>query len=446
MVCAILSRRLDSSIASRIGVIIALAMCTPVWAESPFPDGEPASDRKETPRSTSAETGAPRTDEAAIAAREKQLEALKDRARSLLEKQHYEPALEVLEQAFEVSPTPLLMFNIAMCEKALSRHLDAMRSFRRFFELQRATGEGNPKLETMASDALDDLAPLVSTLDILDAPAGAEVTVDGNLVGTYPLAEPLYVVPGRHTVTVSSAKGESMTLDVIAAGGAKVPVRADLSTAPSVLEVQCNDALAELFIDDQPVGGCPFQGELDEGTHQIRIGAPGKKTVVQTITLAPRRTNLVSVDLSPVMQIDPPPSSPQRPAIDTPAERLFYTGLTVAVLGGAALGTGAGFAIAREVRARGALSLHDDISAARKSFEQTPPDDSEWRRYEHDWAAYEDDLQQVSRLRKGAIIGCAVGGSLLAIGAGILGYYWMKQRKEGASNVSIRLTNVEVSF
>lgn len=429
----------------RISVVIPFLICLPVWAEVPVP--------REERLSTSGEDQPPldkhQDDAAEKALQKKLLEELKERAKKLLERQQYEPALAVLEQAFEVAPSPLLMFNIAMCEKALSRHLDALRSFHAFFEMQKAEGKANPKLEKMAEDALEDLEPLVSTLEIRDAPNRAEVTVDGNLIGSYPLKEPLYVVPGRHTVTVSSDKGESMTIDVMAAGGAKVPVRADLSTAPSILEVQCNDALAKVYVDGEHVGGCSFQGELEEGEHEILISAPGKKTVVQTITLAPRRTNFLSVDLPLVMQINTPAPTPTPapPTVNKNAKRLFYTGLAVAVVGGIGLGFGTGFAIAGEIRARDAKSLYDSIDAAQKAFQRETPDESVFEQYERNWLKYDDDRKRVLRLRKGAIIGFAVGGSLLAVGAGLLSYYWVKQKKEGASNgLSIGSTGVEVFF
>lgn len=73
------------------------------------------------------------------------------------------------------------------------------------------------------------LAPAASTgsLYIDTRPSGAQVTIDGRLMGTTPMRVP-DVAPGSHTIRLDLAGHKSMTTTVVVRAGQQVPVRVSL--------------------------------------------------------------------------------------------------------------------------------------------------------------------------------------------------------------------------
>ena len=59
-------------------------------------------------------------------------ENLFEKAVGLFQKEEYEAALENFKASYELKPIVGVLFNIAMCERALFRYADAIRTFEAF--------------------------------------------------------------------------------------------------------------------------------------------------------------------------------------------------------------------------------------------------------------------------------------------------------------------------
>lgn len=114
-------------------------------------------------------------------------------------------ALAEFERAYEISPHPLVLYNIAGCHRELSRYREAVKFYTRFL------AEGVGKVPTSRlSDAqteLDAIFALVARVTVTVAPPdGAQLLVDGNPADPLPLDTPLILAPGEHRL-VARAPG-----------------------------------------------------------------------------------------------------------------------------------------------------------------------------------------------------------------------------------------------
>jgi hypothetical protein len=217
------------------------------------------------------------------------------RGMELVKSDNYPAALDAFQKSYELYPKAALLFNIAMCQKALYRYVDSMKTFGRYLE---ETGEDvDPKMRSAVESAMDEMESLVGKLHIKNPPDGAEVLVDGKSLGSAPFADDLVLDPGQHTVQVELNGYKPLRLDVTVASGAVVPVRASLEQVEAWLEVGCSDADTDsvVRIDGEVVGGCPWSGEVSAGSHQVTVETDGASPFERTVEVSPGKTTAVEV-------------------------------------------------------------------------------------------------------------------------------------------------------
>jgi len=131
-------------------------------------------------------------------------------------------ALAEFEQAYQISPHPLVLYNIAGCYRELSRYSEAVKFYTRFL------AEGSGKVPTSRlSDAqveLDHIYALIARVTVKVQPAdGAALLVDGAPIGTLPIEMPLILPPGEHRLLARApGRGEAERGVRVAAGDAIV--------------------------------------------------------------------------------------------------------------------------------------------------------------------------------------------------------------------------------
>ena len=110
--------------------------------------------------------------------------------------ENYPAALIAFEKSYKLAHKAALLFNIAMCEKALYRYVDSITTFRRF--LSESGDKIKPELEAQSEQAVQEMMTLIGTLKLMDAPDDAEVFVDGKSIGKTPFKEGVLLDPGQH--------------------------------------------------------------------------------------------------------------------------------------------------------------------------------------------------------------------------------------------------------
>lgn len=149
-------------------------------------------------------------------------------------------ALERYARARAIVVSPQLLFNMASCEEALGRYLDASRAYEE--ARSEAALRGNEDVARAAAFRIDQLSKITPRL-VVRLPAqvpDAVLTLDGRPLA--PTSEPTLVDLGEHRVVASSDRegsfelafvakaGESRVVDVVFPKGAGA--RVDAPTAP----------------------------------------------------------------------------------------------------------------------------------------------------------------------------------------------------------------------
>jgi hypothetical protein len=160
----------------------------------------------------------------------------KARAKALLQEglafnrqgQHAQ-ALEKFQAAYAAYPSPKLWFNIGQVQVALDHPLEAVQAFEDFLAL---ASDARPEDRKDASTALAQLGKKLGRLQIKCETTGAQISVDGKSVGRVPLPEPLWALPGRHSVTIAQSGFVSATETVELGAGATALVVIRLVPTP----------------------------------------------------------------------------------------------------------------------------------------------------------------------------------------------------------------------
>jgi len=113
----------------------------------------------------------------------------------------YERALAAYTKAFDLVGNPKIYFPIASAEEKLERWLPAATHYRQFLA---GAGEVDAKLRAEAEKRLEGVKLNIGVLALTITPEGAQVAIDGNPVGTAPLAEPLFLAPGEYALSVTA--------------------------------------------------------------------------------------------------------------------------------------------------------------------------------------------------------------------------------------------------
>lgn len=155
----------------------------------------------------------------------------------------YEAALAAFERSYELKPNNAVLFNIAMCRKALFDYVGSLSGFERFIA---AGGIASlPEKTKLAEAAIEEMEPLVGAVQIRRAPKGALFSIDEADPVPIPSNGRVRVLPGRHRVCVLAEGHESLCTVITSAAGAMVDL-----VAP--LDVRKPDALNPLAPSTEP--------------------------------------------------------------------------------------------------------------------------------------------------------------------------------------------------
>jgi PEGA domain len=142
----------------------------------------------------------------------------------------YKTAIQNFQDAQALLPSPHATYWLALSLKADGLVPEALAELKTLLASSSADRLGSEKLAT-ARAALDDLGKTPGMVKLSTDPAGASVSVDGEVSpGVSPLAVKL--APGAHTLTVSLPGHESMALELEVPPGSKGEQTLSLTALP----------------------------------------------------------------------------------------------------------------------------------------------------------------------------------------------------------------------
>ncbi len=205
-------------------------------------------------------------------------------------------AVAKYRQAYDLSKDPRLLFNIAVCDRDLRAYAQ-MQSLLLRYERE-AGAEMSAEQRADVEAALAAIHNLVGTVHLTVSEEGAEVSVDSELVGTTPLATPLVVDLGQHTLSVKKAGFDPAERTIEIPGGNETSLEIALvpRPRPAVLRVAA-DPSATIVIDRKEIVHGSFDGALAPGAHEVQVTEAGKKDYQTRVVLGDGEARSLQVTL-----------------------------------------------------------------------------------------------------------------------------------------------------
>jgi hypothetical protein len=152
-------------------------------------------------------------------------------------------------------------------------------------------------------------------LEVASTTTGADVSIDGERVGSIPLSGPLTTLtPGEHTIKVEKP-GYAPYIDVFKIDRKKpTRVEVELVAVAGVLKLKTNVESARVYVDGKFVGEAPITTEMGVGARAVQVSKGGFKDFFQNISaVAGQEVNLdvlleeLPVGVNPYKPPPPPP-------------------------------------------------------------------------------------------------------------------------------------------
>ncbi|AUX20260.1 hypothetical protein SOCEGT47_007260 [Sorangium cellulosum] len=220
----------------------------------------------------------------------KRADALVDKAKRLYLGGKYEEAEATLMSAWELNPTFDVAYNLGNTKYQLKKHREAAQylSFAlRNWPLLKSVA----KLKPTAEQRLAESRAQVGAVTVAVSAVGAEVLVDGQVVGRAPLEGELFVEPGEHQVEarLQGYAPASQTVRVAKGGTAEVsltmaPVQREAQEVASGANAEAGDgalgARAGAPVAEQPPTGPGEPAALPAERSWVPVIALGAASVV----------------------------------------------------------------------------------------------------------------------------------------------------------------------
>lgn len=187
----------------------------------------------------------------------------------------YASALAEFEESYRLGGKAVALKNVAQCHRDLKQFAEALDTYRQLLTLHGA--ELKPKDRSDVDKSVEELAKVVGTVEILAEPIGAEVSIDGKVVGLTPL-KPVHVDVGTHEIKITKTGYQPFTKSVtlVAEQRAAVSTALVLEVTTGHVAVSEPGGLAvKVLVDDKEAGSAPWEGDLAPGTHTIQLVGDG---------------------------------------------------------------------------------------------------------------------------------------------------------------------------
>ncbi len=209
-------------------------------------------------------------------------------------------ALAEFQRAYDTSPHPLVLYNIAGCYRELARYGEAVKVYRKFLD----EGIGRVPASRLA-DAQTELAGIYAAVArvtvTVEPETGASLFLDGQPLGALPIVMPLFLSPGVYKLVARApgradaeqelrvAAGETSTVKLSLPALAEDPVRPP-PTGPTVGVPPVPGPEIRVPVVPPPAPRAPrqFAVSFSFGTNARRVADTGVPTVGLGLALGSR--------------------------------------------------------------------------------------------------------------------------------------------------------------
>jgi hypothetical protein len=158
----------------------------------------------------------------------KRASALQAEGLQKLEQGEAREALARFEQAYQLVPSPKVLFNLGKAHETLGHQVETLEAFERFLD---EAPYAPPESRAIAERAVRDLRPKLSYVQIDSEESGGQVTIDDRRIGVLPMPRAIVVLPGEHQVRVEKPGSRAYVERINPLAGQKLRVVVKLETA-----------------------------------------------------------------------------------------------------------------------------------------------------------------------------------------------------------------------
>jgi hypothetical protein len=184
--------------------------------------------------------------------------------------QQYENAVTAYQKAIEASDDVGLNYQLAIALDKAGMTPDALKHIK----LVLAAPGLKPALMKNAQKKLDELSMKVGTVALMITPEGTQVMMGDKQIGETPLAEPLVLMPGTHTVTLTAVGYQPKDVELKVEAGSESERTIALDPVPIIVKPQ--------VLDVEPIKEEPIKGP---SMLPVYIGAGATLGLVITATI-----------------------------------------------------------------------------------------------------------------------------------------------------------------
>ncbi|HWA70816.1 MAG TPA: PEGA domain-containing protein [Polyangiaceae bacterium] len=208
------------------------------------------------------------------------------RGLSIYAEGEYLLALVEFERAYQLAPNYRVLYNIGQVRIQLARYAKALEALQEYLK-QGGDEIANERREAVMND-LKMLGERTAKLRLTINEPGADISIDGVLVGTAPLAEPIVVDAGEHTVEVRKGGFYDKSSFVTVAGREEAEVKVDLVKMPPSAVVERH---TDRYVEQKPDRSLMWIGWTATGTLAVGAGVVGYLGVTKANDLESMRTD-----------------------------------------------------------------------------------------------------------------------------------------------------------
>ena len=212
----------------------------------------------------------------------------------------YSAALAEFRAAYRALPSWEVLYNIGLCERRLYRYGDAVKN------LESYLSQGGARVPKDRRDAvakeLSEIRALTAIVTINVPGEPADVSIDGEPMGSSPFKTPFLLGPGKKVFRASREGQMPAEKSEEIVSGTQVTIVLNPKqkpTEPGILALEAQPKGAVISVDGKLQGTGPLTLTLEPGGHLITAEAPGYQAYRQEVTLAEGQKREVSVILDP---------------------------------------------------------------------------------------------------------------------------------------------------
>lgn len=169
----------------------------------------------------------------------------------LYKERSFDAALAEFTRAYELVPNYRVLYNIAQVQVERHDYASALRYFEDY--LRQGASDVTPERREQVEREIASLQARIAELMVRSNVTGAELSVDGVLVGTLPLNKPLQVSSGVHRLVVRKPGYSAVERTISVAGGDRPEIELNLELVRAVGAELPPSAVADEGTRSRPV-------------------------------------------------------------------------------------------------------------------------------------------------------------------------------------------------